>query len=142
MATELARLLQVSAIIDLTPGSGHWAMHAVRCQIPYVGCCFTPTHVDMLYAKLRSRILSAAMDANDTDLYNAQLSTLVTSKCGEATATGQDGSKDEGKTPEGAKPSGTALPNAATQALLDRIASIKGQATASGSGADEDINDG
>ncbi len=77
LATELAHLLQATAIIDLTPGSRHWAMYSVRKQIPYLGCCFTSAHIDMLYSKLRSKILSAAMDANDADLYDPNLSTLA-----------------------------------------------------------------
>ena len=136
LATELAHLLQAAAIIDLTPGSGHWAMYAVRRQIPYLGCCLTQTHVNLLYAKLRSRILTSALDANDTDLYDAQLSTLVTSE-----ATGQMGNKDEGNM-EGATPSGkpgSAPPDGTREALLDRIASIR--ATANSSGAGEDIGD-
>ena len=52
MAAELTHLLQAAAIVDLTPGLGHYAMCAVRAQIPYLGCCYTQTHVDMLYEKL------------------------------------------------------------------------------------------
>ena len=113
LATELAHLVQASGIIDLTPGSGHWAMYAVRRQIPYLGCCYTQKHVDMLYTKLRSRILSAAMDANDSDLYDAQLSTLVTTKREDTTPAaaegkeGNEGDEGSGGTPAPAKPSDT-----------------------------------
>ena len=103
LATELAHLVQASAIIDLTPGSGHWAMYAVRRQIPYLGCCYTQKHADMLYTKLRSKILSAAMDANDSDLYDARLSTLVTEKRKDTAAAVED----EGKGPAPSKPSDT-----------------------------------
>ena len=81
------------------------------------------------------------MGANDSDLYDAQLSTLATSKRDEAsTTTRKAGNSDEGKNPEPAKPSG-AVPDAAKQALLDRIAMIKGQAAASGAGVNEDIGE-
>ena len=62
-------------------------MFAVRKQIPYLGVCFTQTHIDLLYSKLRSRILSAAMDANDFELYDVNLASLVTSSRKDATPT-------------------------------------------------------
>ena len=77
LATELAHTVDAMAIIDLTPGSGHWALEAVRLKVPYIGFAFTEKHVAMLYAKLRSRLLTMMLDANDSELYNAQLSALV-----------------------------------------------------------------
>ena len=117
LATELAHLLQATAIIDLTPGSGHWAMYSVRKQIPYLGCCFTSAHIDMLYSKLRSKILSAAMDANDADLYDPNLSTLVASCRKPSTATSYSGSGPE-----------TSASGADRQSLLSRIAALRSPA--------------
>ena len=117
LATELAHLLQATAIIDLTPGSGHWAMYSVRKQIPYLGCCFTSAHIDMLYSKLRSKILSAAMDANDADLYDPNLSTLVASCRKPSTAASYSGSGPE-----------TSASGADRQSLLSRIAALRSPA--------------
>ena len=43
------------AIIDLTPGSGYWAVESVRNKVPYIGFGHTTVHCDMLCSKLRSR---------------------------------------------------------------------------------------
>ncbi|CAK0836438.1 unnamed protein product [Prorocentrum cordatum] len=150
LATEVAHLLQATSIIDLTPGSGHWAMYAVRKQIPYLGVCFTDAHVELLYSKLRSRILSAAMDANDLDLYDVNLSSLVTSTRKDATTPTKDSSGSQsagcvtpvagGSTPiGGGTPAAAVVKGAADrQSLLDRINAMKQQSTAA---AGQDIDD-
>ncbi|CAK0890745.1 unnamed protein product [Prorocentrum cordatum] len=150
LATEVAHLPQATSIIDLTPGSGHWAMYAVRKQIPYLGVCFTDAHVELLYSKLRSRILSAAMDANDLDLYDVNLSPLVTYTRKDATTPTKDSSGSQSAscvTPVagGSAPIGGSTPAAAVvkgaadrQSLLDRINAMKQQSTAA---AGQDIDD-
>jgi len=77
-ASELNHTLKGAAIIDLTPGSGHWAMVAIRAHIPYLGFCFTQEHVDLLYARLVSRVLAAKLDANDKELYDPSLANTLT----------------------------------------------------------------
>ena len=69
LVTEIAHSLQCVAVIDLTPGSGHWALEAVRRKIPYVGFGYTQLHCDMLASKLRSRILTLSLDANEEETH-------------------------------------------------------------------------
>ena len=149
LATELAHLLQAASIIDLTPGSGHWAMFAVRKQIPYLGACFTEAHCNLLYSKLRSRILSSAMDANDTDLYDPNLSSLITSCRKDTTPNKADSKGSPGPTPPkeasatlGSSSGGDHPKGAAErQSLLDRIKDIKKLSAASSQGDGMDIDE-
>lgn len=76
MAAELAHSLQCKAIIDLSPGSGHWAMYAVRQRVPYTGICMTDLHQDLLLKKLVSKTVNAMMDSNDV-LYDASFAAAV-----------------------------------------------------------------
>ena len=46
-------------------------------RIPYFGLCFTTEHMDLLYKRLTSRVLSAMLNAND-QLYDSKLAELVT----------------------------------------------------------------
>ena len=70
LASELAHFVQACAVIDLTPGSGHWAMHCLRHRTPHVGVCLSPTHKELLAKKLVSRTLTAMASASDEQLYD------------------------------------------------------------------------
>ena len=107
--------------------------------------------IDENYAKLRSKILSAAMDANDTDLYDPNLSSLVASARKETTPkkeTDADGGPSEiTATPgqsanPGASQSGgeTTTKGAAADraALLANIAEMTRKGSQQGMGLDEE----
>ena len=124
-------------------------MHAVRRSLPYLGACFTEVHVDMIYKKLLSRILSSSMDANDDDFYNAQLSTLMATTRGDnstppaghtAQETTKAAAKDAPKAAEGAAGATVAgAQEAGKAALIARIAALKQQAATTGATGDDDI---
>ena len=76
VAAEVAHSLQCKAIVDLSPGSGHWAMYAVRNRVPYCGVAMTDLHKDLLSKKLVSKVLNAMMDSNDS-LYDAAFAAAV-----------------------------------------------------------------
>ena len=71
LASELIHYCQARAVIDLTPGSGHWALHCIRARIPYCGVCMTDAHRDLLSKKLVSRTLTAMTDASEEELFDA-----------------------------------------------------------------------
>ncbi|CAK0892261.1 unnamed protein product, partial [Prorocentrum cordatum] len=130
LSVELAHLVQAVAIIDLTPGSGHWAMHAVRHRIPYCGVCFTEKHVAMLYEKLISRSLDAKLDANDKDMYDASLASIVTKHTKEGNAPKKISETTDLPNTPATKPTPTPKPpggGASRDALLQKIAALKEQ---------------
>ena len=65
VAFEAAHFLQASAILDLTPGSGHWALYALKYRVPYCGVVFTPKHQEQLEKKLASKVLIGMCDSHD-----------------------------------------------------------------------------
>lgn len=71
LAAELAHFVCARAIVDLTPGSGHWGLHAVRHRVPYVGVCLTECHKTLLHKKLVSRTLSCMADPQEEMLFDA-----------------------------------------------------------------------
>ena len=71
LAEELAHYVQARCIVDLSPGSGHWALHSVRRRIPYVGICMTDVHKNLLQKKLISRCLTCMADPQEESLYDA-----------------------------------------------------------------------
>jgi len=76
MAAEVAHSLQPKSVVDLSPASGHWAMYCIKHRVPYVGIAMTQCHNDLLLKKLKSRTISAMMDAND-DLYDPGFAAAV-----------------------------------------------------------------
>ena len=76
VSAEVGHSLQCKAILDLSPGSGHWAMYAVRHRIPYCGVAMTDLHKELLSKKLVSRVVNAMMDSNDS-LYDAAFAAAV-----------------------------------------------------------------
>ena len=55
LVTELAHSVQVVAIIDLTPGSGLWALEAVKRKIPYINVTLaSATHSCIVTCSQRS----------------------------------------------------------------------------------------
>ena len=93
LATELAHVIGAKAVIDLTPGSGHWAMYAIRQRIPYIGVVFTDLHAEMLHQKLISGTLKAMADSND-DMYDAGMASLLKDTAGKQE--GGDGGANTG----------------------------------------------
>ena len=71
LASELIHYVQARAVVDLTPGSGHWALQCIRSRIPYCGVCMTDAHKDLLFKKLVSRTLTAMTDASEEELFDA-----------------------------------------------------------------------
>ena len=82
LAAELIHALQPRSVIDMTPGSGHWAFVCACQRVPYCGVCFTDTHRDMLYRRLISRTIDAMCDAN-SDLYDPSFAQLLGQSKGE-----------------------------------------------------------
>ena len=70
VAHELLHALQGKAILDFSPGSGAWAMAAIRARVPYTGVAMTETRKALLTKRLVSLTLEAMVDSND-DLYEA-----------------------------------------------------------------------
>ena len=77
LAFELAHFVNPAAIVDLTPGSGHFAVYALRTRIPYTGVCLTAAHKDLLFKRLISRALSGMTDSTDQAMYDPSLATSV-----------------------------------------------------------------
>ena len=131
LATELAHAVGAKAIIDLTPGSGHWAMYAIRNRIPYIGLVFTDQHSRMLHQKLVSDSLKAMMVSND-EMYDSGMATLMKDNipAGGADTPGSSGSNGGEKTKPGAGPSN------GRDELLARIEALRkksqGEETAKG----------
>ena len=71
LAEELGHFVQARCILDLRPGSGHWALNSVRRRIPYIGICMTEVHRTLLQKKLISRCLTCMADPNEENLYDA-----------------------------------------------------------------------
>ena len=75
MAVEMVHALCAKSVIDMSPGSGHWAMACLKARVPYTGICFTESHQSMLQRHLISRTLDAMADSNnvlyDHDFGNA-----------------------------------------------------------------------
>ena len=140
IACEIVHTLQSKAIIDLTPGSGHYALMAFRNRIPYTGVTFTKLHTELLYKRLLSRVLSCMMDANDS-LYSSKLADVVSKAAAKDTAatpvpkpkgtgsagtTGATGSTTPTPTPGGSATGTTTGPGTdARAALLARISALK-----------------
>ena len=77
LAAELGHYLCVKAIIDLTPGSGHWAAWSVRKRVPYAGVCMTEKHAELLTKRLVTKTVESMMDPNDEDLYDSAYTALI-----------------------------------------------------------------
>eukprot|EP00438_Fugacium_kawagutii_P027340 Skav236345 [mRNA] locus=scaffold918:73896:76401:- [translate_table: standard] len=77
LAAEVAHFLNCKAVVDLTPGSGHWALWSVKKRIPYAGIVMTELHKDLLLKRLITKTIEGMLDPNDEDLYDSQYLTLV-----------------------------------------------------------------
>jgi len=66
----------IAGTIDLSPGQGLNALAHLRSRIPYLGVCFTPKHVDLLYERLYNRAFAAMLTEADS-LYDPALANLV-----------------------------------------------------------------
>jgi len=80
LAAEVAHYLCAKSIVDLTPGSGHWALWAVKKRIPYTGITMTEVHRDLLMKRLVTKTIEGMIDPNDEDLYDAAYTSLVEKK--------------------------------------------------------------
>ena len=80
LAAEVAHYLCAKAIVDLTPGSGHWALWAIKKRIPYTGITMTEVHRDLLMKRLVTKTIEGMIDPNDEDLYDAAYTSLVEKK--------------------------------------------------------------
>ena len=148
LATELAHAIGAKAVIDLTPGSGHWAMYAIRYRIPYVGLVFTNIHAQMLHARLVSQTLTAMADSND-DMYDAGMASLLKDL---PVSGGQSGSETPGAT-TGSTSGTTGTPGTSSTAgsgsgsgsadgretLIARIAQLRGPQAVPGGEDDEEV---
>ena len=76
-AMELLHTLGASSVVDLSCGSGHFAMTAIRNRIPFLGVCLTSAHMQALSQRLTSRVLTLMTDANEKTLYDAGLSATM-----------------------------------------------------------------
>ena len=72
-AMELLHSLGATSVVDLSCGSGHFAMTAIRNRIPFLGVCLTNAHMQALSQRLTSRVLTLMTDANEKALYDAGL---------------------------------------------------------------------
>lgn len=96
VAAEIAHLSQATAILDLTPGSGHFASFAVRHRIPYTGVVFNKTHRDFLGKRLVSKVLAGMADSNDNKLFDPSFAEAVKALGGKD----GDGKDDKTMTPK------------------------------------------
>ena len=137
LAAELCHTASAKAIIDVTPGSAHWAMEAMRMNIPYVGIGHTQKHCDMMTAKTRSRLLSAAMDSNDRDFYDPKLTEIVQNSSAQKTAQGAAAlaGAAKGTTPTPSSGSGAAPGGSAPGGSAPSGSAPSGSASAGKSGA-------
>ena len=137
---ELAHLVDARAIIDLSPGGGHWIQVALRRRIPYLGVCHSPTHCTMLRERALSRVLVAKLDSQDDDFYDSKLSDSVTKHTQGKSAgekrpdpKNQQGGPDPKKPklpdtkpePEKGSESSTTTPKNPRDELMDRIQKLK-----------------
>eukprot|EP00439_Symbiodinium_sp_Y106_P065649 s2757_g10.t1 len=83
VSAELAHSLRPISIIDLTPGSGHWAYYCIKNRVSYTGIVFTEHHKQALMDKLASRVLCGMVDSNDTKLYDPAFAKDVQQQSGE-----------------------------------------------------------
>lgn len=131
VGAEISHLAQAAAVIDLTPGSGHFALHCVRHRVPYVGVAMTQLHKDLLERHLVSQVLMSMTDSNDTKLFDPSYAELVKDISSKTGGGGQAGGEQDG---DAEKPSGVAKPkpkaevkppvegkDAAREALLQKI---------------------
>lgn len=97
LAAELGHYLCVRAIIDLTPGSGHWAAWSVRKRVPYAGVCMTEKHAELLTKRLVTKTVEAMMDPNDEDLYDSAYTALIEKLQGANNQQGVTEAQNQGK---------------------------------------------
>lgn len=71
LAAEVLHYLQGRAVVDLTPGSGHWAFHCIRRRVPYLAVTLSEKHRDLLFKKLVSRTLAGMADSSDELLFDS-----------------------------------------------------------------------
>ena len=88
------------ASIDLTPGEGVNALVHVRKRLPYLGVCFTSSHVEFLQKRIENLVYRGMRDEEDADLYEPALANLLhckkkTQKKGQAR--GQEGVEEGGQ---------------------------------------------
>ena len=136
VGAEIAHLAQAAAVIDLTPGSGHFALHCVRHRVPYTGVAMTQLHKDLLERHLVSQVLMAMTDSNDTKLFDPSYAELVKDISSKTGGGGQAGGEQDGDAEKQQKPSEGAKPkpkpkakvkppvegkDAAREALLQKI---------------------
>ena len=69
-AAEVAHSLTPVALIDLSPGGGHFAFWCARHRVPYAAVCLTEAHKDHLTRRLVSRTISAMCDNSDEILFD------------------------------------------------------------------------
>ena len=62
LCEELLHMYSISAIIDLTAGSGQWALAALKNNLPYFGVVLTPTHQTSLREWLLTSVLKGQHD--------------------------------------------------------------------------------
>ncbi len=138
LAAELAHFVCARAVVDLTPGSGHWGLHSVRHRIPYVGICLTECHKTLLQKKLVSRTLSCMADPQEETLFDASFAkeikglTESLNPQGHQDAEGPPQKKNKTdpkpkqpkppKNPEKAQPADVPKPDATREELLKKIA--------------------
>ena len=65
------------ASIDLTPGEGVNALVHVRKRLPYLGVCFTSSHVEFLQKRIENLVYRGMRDEEDADLYEPALANLL-----------------------------------------------------------------
>ena len=62
LCDEILHMYSVCAIIDLTAGSGQWALAALKNNIPYFGVVLTPSHLKSLREWLITAVLRGQQD--------------------------------------------------------------------------------
>ena len=71
LTEEIAHALCPAAILDLSPGGGHFAMYAIRHRVPYTGIVLTQEHQECLRKRLVSRTITGMCDHNDKVLFDS-----------------------------------------------------------------------
>ncbi|CAK9010328.1 unnamed protein product [Durusdinium trenchii] len=97
VSAELLHYVQGRAVIDMTPGTGHWALQCIRKRVPYCGFCLSEKHRELLQKKLISRTLAAMSDPADETLYDAGFAKAVKDLTEQNKKPGDEDMEAEGK---------------------------------------------
>ena len=68
LVEELCHMTCCQGVIDLTCGSGVWALHCMEGRIPYFGVTLSSIHMDDLRTHLVKQALAANIKHADTNM--------------------------------------------------------------------------